>query len=51
MLSSQHAHNLESSKIFLAKNLSLLRERKAEIIMVIKNPNRKRRDSVTKAMN
>lgn len=43
MLSSQHAHNLESSKIFLAKNLSLLRERKAEIIMVIKNPNRKKK--------
>lgn len=42
---------LQSLKIFLAKNLSLLRKRKAVIITVIKNPNRKRRDSVTTAMN
>jgi len=42
---------LQSSKIFLAKNPSLLRNKKVEIIMVIKNPNRKRGDLATKAMN
>lgn len=34
---------LQSSKIFLANNRSLLRKRKAEIIMVIKNPDRKKK--------